>query len=92
MGDFSPLVHVEVRLLSEQTSHVQNPQEVFERKGMNLAIFQKVKKERQDSEDFEQEVQTPSDSPPITPVKKEKEKVGPESLLTQSRNYPFQSD
>ena len=59
---------------------------------MNLAVFQKVKKERQDSEDFEQEVQTPSDSPPITPVKKEKEKVGTKSLLTQSRNYPFHSD
>ena len=40
-------------LLSVQTSYVQNPQEVFERKGMNLAVFQKVKKERQDSEDLQ---------------------------------------
>ena len=54
LGDSSPLVHIEIRLLSEQTSYVQNPQEVFERKGMNLAVFQKVKKERQDSEDLQE--------------------------------------
>ena len=55
MDDFSPLVHVEIMLLSEQTSCVQNPQEVFERKGMDFAVFQKVKKERQDSEDLQEQ-------------------------------------
>ena len=54
LGDSSPPVHIEIGLLSEQTSYVQNPQEVFERKGMNLAVFQKVKKERQDSEDLQE--------------------------------------
>ena len=50
----STLWSTEIRLLSEQTSYVLNPQEVFERKGMNLAVFQKVKKERQDSEDLQE--------------------------------------